>query len=107
MVHSSDASVDVGIEEPESKSRTAQYVEPDIWAYAKGEEYGTEWAVERTDDTLVSVETYRIKGDRVELDGESITFDVDPGQTTHDWAEHYAARSPAEKVEAARRFFEE
>lgn len=102
----SNSTVDAGIEEPGNHSRTAFDVDPDIWAFAEGEEYGTEWAVERVDDTIVMVETHRRKGDRVELDGESIAFDVDQGQSTEEWAKHYARRNPEGKVEEARQFFE-
>ncbi|MEF8771103.1 hypothetical protein [Halodesulfurarchaeum sp.] len=102
----SNSTVDVGIEDPQNKSRTALDVDPDIWAYAKSEDMGTEWAVERTDETIVMVETYRLKGESVECDGEPIAFDVEQGQSTEDWAHHYASRNPEGKVEKARQYFD-
>ena len=86
---------------------TAEDVNPDVWAHARGEEFATEWAVERTDETIVLLETFRRAGDHVERDGVPIAFDVDQGQSTEEWAAGYAARNPEGKVAAARRFFEE
>jgi hypothetical protein len=102
----SNSTVDVGIEDPQNKSRTAKNVDPDIWAYARSRDIGTEWAVERTDETIVMVETFRLKGERVERDGEPIAFDVEQGQSTEDWVHHYANRNPEGKVEEARQYFE-
>ncbi|MFW5900855.1 MAG: hypothetical protein ACOCTH_03705 [Halodesulfurarchaeum sp.] len=93
--------------EPEDHDIAASDVDPEIWAVAAGEEFATEWAVERSDPTVVMVETHRRHGEQVETDGAAIAFDVDQGLTTEEWARQYAERNPREKVEDARRFFEE
>ena len=101
-----DADVATGTEPPTAHEVAAEDVDADVWAYARGEAFATEWAVERADETIVLLETFRRSGDRVERDGEPIAFDVDQGQSTAEWAAGYAARNPEGKVEAARRHFE-
>jgi len=106
MPLTSDASVDTGIVDPADHDTTAEAVDPDVWAYAKEGDFATEWAVERTDETVVLVETHRRNGEETERDGEPTAFDVDPGSSTEEWAQQFADRSPAVKVEDARRYFD-
>lgn len=106
MTLHTDADVATGTEPPAVHEGVAEDVDPDVWAYARGEEFATEWAVERTDETIVLLETFRRSDERVERDGEPIAFDVDQGQSTAEWAAGYAARNPQGKVEAAQRHFE-
>ncbi|MFB6110128.1 MAG: hypothetical protein ABEJ60_04550 [Halodesulfurarchaeum sp.] len=100
-----DPSIETRILDPANRSVTAEGVDPDVWAVAAGDEYATEWAIERTDETVVLVETYRRKGDRFERDGEPIAYDLSQDLETADWASQFAGRNPAEKVAAAREYF--
>lgn len=106
MPQASDQPVETGIVDPSDHGTTAEAVDPSLWAYASSENYGTEWAVDRIDETVVLVETHRRKDGVTERDGEPTAFDVSPGTSTEEWAQQYADRSPATKVEDARRYFE-
>lgn len=107
MSSRSDSTIHVETVEPEAHDISANGVDPDVWAVAVGETFATEWAVERTDETIVMVEIHRRQGDQVERDGNPIAFDVDQGLTTEEWARHYAERNPAGKVQDTERYFEE
>lgn len=105
MAETDESTIRTTVHEPTAHDGTAWNVDPDVWALATDGEYATEWAIERTDETVVLVETVRKKGERREPDGQPIAFDVDPDVETADWAAQYADRNPAKKVAAARRFF--
>ena len=105
MAETDESTIRTAVHDPATYDGSAWEVEPDVWAIATDGEYATEWAIERTDETVVLVETRRSKGDRREQDGQPIAFDVDQDVETADWAAQYAARNPADKVAAARRFF--
>ena len=107
MPTSDGPSITTTVRSPASHDGTARNVEPDVWAVATDGEYATEWAIERTDATVALVETVRRTGDRRASDGEAIAFDVDPDVETEDWAAQFAARNPADKVAAARRYFDD
>lgn len=107
MSETDEPEVHTAVRDPADHDSTASEIKPDVWALATDGEYATEWAIERTGETIVLVETVRRRGDHREHDGQAIAFDVDPDVETTDWAAHYASRQPVETVAEARRFFED
>lgn len=62
----------------------------DVYAFVDDGEYATTWAVNRAGVETVYVLTFRCEAGLIEQDGEIKRFEVDPDQTTKDWAREYA-----------------
>jgi len=104
----SQTEIETGVETDNERIRTMEH---DAEAYADDGEYATVWRLTRmneatVDGTVVDVTVFRSEAGRRELDRAANTVhELEPDQTTREFAQELAEADPELAVELARKFF--
>jgi len=95
--------IETGVETDNQRIRTMEH---DVEAFADDGEYATVWYVTRVDDTTVEAAVHRSEAGHKELASNVRDIhDVEPDQTTREFAQKMADADPELALELTREYF--
>jgi len=101
----SQTEFETGVETDNERIRTMEH---DVEAYVDDGEYATIWYVTRVDETTVEAAVHRSEAGRKErVDNVRDVHDVEPDQTTREFAQEMADADPELALELTREHFDD
>jgi hypothetical protein len=105
MAADSQTEIQTGVETDNERIRTMEH---DVEAYVLDGEYATIWYVERLNETTVETTVFRSEAGRKErADRVRSLHDVEPDETTREFAQELADADPELKLELTREHFDD